>query len=370
MRVGIPVLLTALVIAACGGSGTSSTAPGATSASGSAALLPDKGSVTLLTWEGYTQPEWLAAYKEKTGVEVNVIEAGSVDEMFAKAQASAGQIDVTHFDIGNIQRYKDAGLLEPFDKSLVPNASNIAPGLPWEEAFSVDGVLYGLPYNWGTLPLMWNIAAFPDPPTSWKVLWDPQYKGKVTIPDDSYLGFPMVGLAQGIEDPYQLDDAGFATIESALAELRPNLKTLTGGFNDAVQLYGTGDVIVGYCQNVAVVNDLNKDGVKFAYGYPEEGTPFWIDGAEILKGGNRQEVYDFINATMDVPWQAEFIASSGNAGIISYDAAKANVPADVLDKTEVKNLVNPNFWDAMSPMVTPNRMDDRLSIWNEFKAGS
>ena len=62
--------------------------------------LPDKGSITLLTWEGYTQPEWLAAYKEKTGVEVNVITAGSVDEMFAKAQASAGQIDITHFDFG------------------------------------------------------------------------------------------------------------------------------------------------------------------------------------------------------------------------------------------------------------------------------
>ena len=378
-RLTAGLVLAALAVAACGGSATPSGAaspgaasPGAASpaASGATALQPNKGTITLLTWEGYTQPEWLEEYKAKTGVEVNVITAGSVDEMFAKAQASSGQIDITHFDAGNIERYVQAGLLEPFDASLVPDAKNIAPGLPWKEAFSSNGVLYGLPYSWGTEPLMWNIEAFPTAPTSWKVLWDPQYKGKVTIPDDSYLGFPMVGLAQGIENPYQLDDAGFATIEKGLADLRPNLKTLTGGFNDAVQLYGAGDAIVGYCQNVAVVNELNKDGVKFAYGYPEEGTPFWIDGAEIHKGGNRQEVYDFINYTMSVPWQSRFINTSSNTGIISYDVAKSNVDAAVLDKTEVKNLSAPDFWDAMSPMVTPNRMDERISVWNEFKAGS
>jgi spermidine/putrescine transport system substrate-binding protein len=289
--------------------------------------------------------------------------------MFAKAQASAGQIDMIQFDAGNIERYAAAGLLEPFDVAKVPNASNIAPGLPWKDAFSYKGTLYGLPYNWGTQPLMWKISEFPTAPDSWSVLWDPKYKGKVTIPDDSYLGFPMLGLAKGIKNPYQLDDAGFATIKTALVDLRSNLKTLTGGFNDAVQLYGAGDVIVGYCQNVAVVNDLNKNGVEFAYGYPKEGTPFWIDGAELLKGGNRQEVYDFVNAMMDVAWQARFIGTSGNAGIISYEVAKDKVDAAALDKTEVKNLSTPNFWDSMSPMVTPNRMDERISAWNEFKAG-
>jgi spermidine/putrescine transport system substrate-binding protein len=362
------MMLTALAFSACGGSTTPTAAPAASDGAG-AALLPNKGTITLLTWEGYTQPEWLTEYKAKSGVEVTVITAGSVDEMFAKAQASAGQIDMIQFDAGNIERYASAGLIEPFDLAKVPNASNIAPGLPWKDAFSYKGTLYGLPYNWGTQPLMWNISAFPTAPDSWSVLWDAKNKGKVTIPDDSYLGFPMVGLAKGIKNPYQLDDAGFATIKQALTDLRPNLKTLTGGFNDAVQLYGAGDVVVGYCQNVAVVNDLNKDAVKFAYGYPKEGTPFWIDGAELLKGANRQEVYDFVNAMMDIPWQTRFIGTSGNAGIISYDVAKSKVDAAALDKTEVKNLSTPNFWDSMSPMVTPNRMDERISVWNEFKAG-
>jgi spermidine/putrescine transport system substrate-binding protein len=396
-RAAIGIAALALVTGACGGTASSpsaalssaapsaappsaaasaaasvaaSTGPSvAASQSGSATLLPNKGKITILTWEGYQDPAWLTAYKAKTGVEVTQITAGSVDEMFAKAQANSGQIDLVNFDAGSLQRYKDAGLLEPVDPSLVPNVKNIAPGLPWQQAFTLDGTVYGVPYNWGTQPLMWTKAAFPTAPTSWKVLWDAQYKGKVTIPDDSYIGFPMVGLSQGITNPYQLDDAGFATIKQALTDLRPNIKTLTTGFNDAENLYAAGDVVVGYCQNVAVVNDLNKKGNKFAYGYPTEGTPFWIDGSEILKGGNRQEVYDFINATLDAQHQGDFITASGNAGILSYDVATSLVAADVLAATEVKNLSNPDFWKAMSPMVTPNKMDQRISIWNEFKAG-
>ncbi len=362
LRLGAVAGATAMIVSLVGGTGVVAQDAGA--------LLPDKGSVTILTWEGYHDQAALDAYSAATGVTVTQITAGSVDEMFARAQSSIGQIDLVYFDAGNIVRYHDAGLLQGVDPSLIPNVANIAPGLPWQEAEALDGVIYGIPYNWGTQPLMWSIEAFPEPPTSWKVLWDPAYAGKVTLPDDSYVGIPMVALAEGIADPYNLDDAGFETVRASLAALRPNLRTLTTGFNDAQNLYATGEVVVGYCQNVAVVNALNADGVRFAYGYPEEGTPFWIDGAMMLTGGNRQEVYDFIDHTLGVEWQAAFVTATGNAGILDYAVAAEHVPAEVLDATEVKNLSDPDFWAAMSPLVTPNRFDERIAVWNEFKAGS
>jgi spermidine/putrescine transport system substrate-binding protein len=191
----------------------------------------------------------------------------------------------------------------------------------------------------------------------------------VSIPDDSYLGIPMVALAQGISNPYDLDDAGFATVKSGLESLRPQVKTLTAGFNDQANMFASGDAVVGYCQNIAVVNQLNADGEKFAYGFPTEGTPFWVDSSMMMKGANRQEVYDFINYTLDIPFQSNFIKATGSAGVISYEEAAKSVPADVLAKSEIVNLQDPNFWDAMKPMVTPNRMDERIALWNEFKAG-
>ncbi len=352
----------ALLLAAC-----SSGSDSAGAASGE--LAPDKGSVTILTWEGYHDQAMLDAYAEQTGVKVTQITAGSVDEMFAKAQSSQGQIDLVYFDLGNVDRYYKAGMLQPLDPSQVPNVKNISPGLPWEPALTVDGQVYGLPYNWGTLPLCWSKEAFPTPPTSWKVLWDPANTGKVSIPDDSYLGIPMVALAQGINNPYDLDDAGFAEVKSGLEGLRPQVKTLTAGFNDQANMFASGDAVVGYCQNIAVVNELNAEGDKFAYGFPTEGTPFWVDSSMMMKGANRQEVYDFINYTLEVPWQTKFIEATGSAGIISYEEAAKTVPEDVLAKSEIVNLQDPNFWEAMKPMVAPNRMDERIALWNEFKAG-
>jgi spermidine/putrescine transport system substrate-binding protein len=89
----------------------------------------------------------------------------------------------------------------------------------------------------------------------------------------------------------------------------------------------------------------------------------------MMTGANRQEVYDFINYTLEVPWQAKFIEATGSAGVISYDEAATVVPEDVLAKSEIVNLQDPNFWAAMKPMVAPNRMDERVALWNEFKAG-
>jgi spermidine/putrescine transport system substrate-binding protein len=333
-----------------------------------AALAEDKGEVNIITWETYHDDEWLEAYREAVGVSVNATRAGSVDEMFAKVR-SGGGFDLAYFDLGSVERYRDAGLLIAFDDSLVANQVNIADGLPWQDALTYDGELLGLPYCWGTLPLMWNADEFPTAPTSWSVLWDEAYKGRVTIPDDSYIGLPMIALAQGIADPYNLTDEDFDTVQQALSDLRPQLKTLTLGFDDAKNLYAAGEVVVGYCQNIAVPIGLNDDGLNFGFGYPEEGTPFWIDSSMLLEGGNRQEVYDFVDHTLSVPWQATFIETSGNAGVLSYEAASAELDAEVLARTEVQNQADPDFWDAMSPLAPPNDFDRRLQIWNEFKAG-
>lgn len=358
-----------LGLAACGGGTSGSESGETTSGDAAAELAPDKGEVTILTWEGYHDQKMLDEYAEKTGVKVNQITAGSVDEMFAKAQSSQGQIDLVYFDLGNVDRYYKADMLEPLDPSKVPNVEKISEGLPWKDALTVDGKLFGLPYNWGTLPLCWSKEAFPTPPTSWQVLWDPENAGKVSIPDDSYLGIPMVALAEGLTDPYTLDDAGFEKVKAGLEKLRSQAKTLTAGFNDQANLFASGDAIVGYCQNIAVVNQLNQDGDKYAYGFPTEGTPFWVDSSMMMKGANRQEVYDFIDYTLAVPWQANFIESTGSAGVISYEDAASELPEDVLATSEIVNLQDPDFWASMKPMVTPNRMDERVALWNEFKAG-
>src|SRR5262245_3566671 len=47
--------------------------------------------LTVFTWETYHDDPWIAEYTAKTGVKINVVRTGSVDEMFAQASSGAVQ---------------------------------------------------------------------------------------------------------------------------------------------------------------------------------------------------------------------------------------------------------------------------------------
>ena len=330
------------------------------------------GEITIFTWETYHEDPWIAEYEAATGVRVNVIRTGSVDEMYAQTRSGAVEADILYFDTGSIPRYKNAGLIEIFDANNVPNSVNISPSMGWEEKSTVDGQLWGgLPYNWGTQPLMFNRDSVDEDPTSWAALWDTKYAGKVNMFDDAYITFPMIALYVGAADPFNLTDAEFDECAKALKALRPQVGTIARGFDDATTIYAAGDAVIGYCQNIAIVNDLNALGQNFGYSFPDEGTPTWIDNSVITARGNRQEVYDFINANLTKEWQSRFIQDSANNGILTADAAReVGIPEDILVKTNIVDQATEGFWDKMVVFQPPEDIDRRLQIWNDFKAGT
>jgi spermidine/putrescine transport system substrate-binding protein len=336
------------------------------------AAFAQTGEVTLFTWETYHEDPWIAEYEAATGVKINVIRTGSVDEMYAQTRSGAVEADILYFDTGSIPRYKDAGLIEVFDASQVPNSAMVSPSMDWENKSTVDGQLWGgIPYNWGTQPLMYNRDMVDEEPTSWAALWDPRYKGKVSMFDDAYITFPMIALYVGAADPFNLTEEEFGKCAEALRRLRPQVGTIARGFDDATTLYASGDAVIGYCQNIAIVNDLNALGNNFAYSLPVEGTPTWIDNAVITKRGNRKEVYDFINANLTKEWQSRFIADSANNGILTAEVAQeAGIPEDVLKKTNILDQASDGFWDKMVVFQPPEDIDRRLGMWNDFKAGT
>ena len=116
--------------------------------------------------------------------------------------------------------------------------------------------------------------------------------------DDAYITIPMIALYVGAKDPFNLTEEEFEAVADALRRLRPQVGTIARGFDDATTIYAAGDAVIGYCQNIAIVNDLNGMGKNFGYSFPTEGTPTWIDCSILTPRGERQEVYDFINANL------------------------------------------------------------------------
>jgi spermidine/putrescine transport system substrate-binding protein len=333
-------------------------------------LQPSTGEVTLLTWETYHDKAWLDEYRNTAGVQINSITVGSGDEMFAKAQSGTVKPDVMIFDSSLIPRFAKTGLIAPFVANRIKNTSVITPGLDWKKNNTFDNKLYGVPYNWGTQPLMYNAEVITTAPTSWAALWDPTFKGKVVLFDAADVTIPMVALYVGAKDPYKLTDEEFEKVRAALADLRPQVRTIAKGFDDAVNIFAAGDGVIGYCQNISEVNQLNASGKKFAYSLPDEGVPQWQDNALVTSAGQRQEVYDFIDATLTVPWQAKFIETSTNNGILSANEGRtAGIPEQTLAATNILSEQDPTFWSKMRPLQDPESISKRLELWNEFKAG-
>ena len=379
LRIFIIAMVTALVgavVAACGGGG---------GGSGSG----DTNTLNVLTWETYHDPAWLDEFAKETGIKVNAVNVGSADEMFAKIKASPDQFDVALVTSGWFDNYAKAGLLEPIDASKVTTSPD--PGFDWKSVASSDGKQYGVLYNWGNQPLAWLPGSIPNTPemakyldsqgrpNDWNILWDPAFAGKVSIFDDPTSVLPMIPLALGIEDPYNLNDQQFTEVQNKLNALRPQIKRLTSGFDDQTSQFANGEASIGYLNNIASAAALKKDGKTLLVNNEvKQGVPGWTDNYAITKGGagKLDSVYKFINYTLTVPWQARFIVASGNSGALSLEqaksaeAVKAGLNQEALDATLIPATASGDaFFSKLRFFEPVENLNKRVEMWNQFKLG-
>ncbi|MGH6930526.1 MAG: extracellular solute-binding protein, partial [Dongiaceae bacterium] len=85
---------------------------------------------------------------------------------------------------GYLPLMAEQGMLEPIDASRIANFGDLIPQFTSQEAIRYDGQLFGLPWTWGSLPIMYDPAVVTSPPTSWFDVMKPEYKGKVAMVDD------------------------------------------------------------------------------------------------------------------------------------------------------------------------------------------
>ena len=328
--------------------------------------------ITLLTWETYQEPEWVKEWEAANeGVKLNPVIISSLDEVFAQLQSGAIKPDVIYSEASTAGRLKKAGQIEAFDIAKVPHISNVLPALNWKDPLSVDGVLMGIPLHWGTQPLMYNADTLKEPPMTWAALWDKSYQGKVSTFDDATVNIPMVALYVGAKDPFNLTEEEFTRVTDALRELRSQVRVITRGFDDATNLYASGEAVIGYCHLVSVVNSLKKKKLNFAYTLPKEGTPSWIEGTYVTPQGQRDIVYKFLNDTMSLEWQARFMEFSGSNGILTSEGArKAGLSEEFLQTTNILDADSPALKENLVFFKEPEDVERRIQIWNDFLAGT
>ena len=161
---------------------------------------------------------------------------GSSDELVAKLRGgSAGNYDVISPSSDVATTIAVAGLAAPLDLSKIPSYSQLMPALTSLPLVKSKSGVYGVPFQWGPNPLLYDTTAFKAAPDSWSALWKADLRGKVSVWDDLstvYMAAQLLGYDK--PDPsqlYNLNDEQLEKVKAKLLELKPNIRKMwaTGG---------------------------------------------------------------------------------------------------------------------------------------------
>jgi putative spermidine/putrescine transport system substrate-binding protein len=276
-----------LVLAACGGSGTSTgttgTAPPTASMKPPSAIGAGEGQLNLIAWEGYTDASWVDPFTQQTGCKVNAKFGGSSDEMVTlMANGGGGQWDMVSASGDADLRLIYSGDVRPMNTALIPDFANFQPQFKSPSFNTIDGVHYGISLQWGPNVLLYNIHTFTVAPSSWQVLYDPKYSGQITVPDNAiqiadaalYLMKHQSNLK--ITDPYELTQPQFDAAVNLLKAQRPLVKKYWGLASQEISLFQNGDVEVGAAWPYQT-STLKAANAPIADTIPSEGATGWAD---------------------------------------------------------------------------------------------
>jgi putative spermidine/putrescine transport system substrate-binding protein/spermidine/putrescine transport system substrate-binding protein len=339
------------------------------------AVLPTAaaGAVTLrvASWEGYAGPKaaaaFAAAYKKKTGVTVNVVQAHTMqtnDELLTLIGSK--QLDVISPTSDWTKAFIRKGLVVPVNLANVPNYNKISPSFRNSSDLSDGGKVYGVPLDYGNMVLAYDSKAFPTPPASWSVLTDPKFKGKVTLWDDATTGIALGAQMAGLRNLYTLSDADLAKAKAQLMKVRPNIGSFWGTASDAAKLYTSGKAVVGNDWGLGV-QQANGGSAKGRFGFtiPKEGSTAWIDAWMITKNCKNKAVAEaWIDFTLS-PQGQKLQADVSSFAPVNPETVSLLSPMQV----EQFRLNNRNWIFKLSLWKEiPNRPKYQ-QVWDQVKAG-
>jgi putative spermidine/putrescine transport system substrate-binding protein len=174
------------------------------------------------------------------------------------------------------------GDVRPMNPDLIPDFKDFQPFFQSPSYNTINGVHYGISLQWGPNVLMYNTKKFAVAPTSWGVLYDQQYKGLITVPDnpiqiaDAALYLMATKPDLKITDPYELTQKQFDATIALLKQQRPLVKKYWPSATIEINLFSSGDAMVGAAWPYQT-NTLKGNKKPVADTIPTEGATGWGD---------------------------------------------------------------------------------------------
>lgn len=252
------------------------------------------------SWEEAHRDVLVPAYRKMTNnADIALDPMLSVDQIAKVTAARANPpIDVMLHDPGPALVAIGQDLVEPYPvaqsayyKDLISDAQVETGPAPF---FQVVGITY-------------NPDKIKTPPTSWKDIWDPKYKGRVGITNlNSTLGTGwLVEIARMHGGSEKDVSAGF----KALEDLKPNLGAVAANPGQLATLYQQGQIDIGP-GNFNAIQILKARGVPVEFVAPKEGAIAFKTTIHIVKNTpNKELAFKLIEAALSPEVQGKLMES-------------------------------------------------------------
>jgi spermidine/putrescine transport system substrate-binding protein len=325
------------ILAACGDDDETE------SGSGTTVARTESDTLRISNWPLYIDEETVGDFETASGMSVDYTEdVNDNEEYFAKIREQLDRnqdIGADMFIVTDFMVARLIGLewLAQFDPANVPNKSNLVASLQGVD-FDPDRT-YSLPWFSGFSGIAYNLEVTGREITSTADLWDPEFKGKVTLFSDLRDGLGQVLLSQGVnfDDGVTEEQIQAAADKVAEEKSKGQIRRFTG--NDYSDDLVSGNVAIAqaYSGDVAQLM-LDNDNLRFVV--PEEGAVLFSDNMAMPKTTrNLAGAEEWMNYVYDPVNNAKITA------YVQYISPVEGVAEELekIDPTLVDNpLINPS----------------------------
>ena len=316
---------------------------------------------TLFQWQDYVDPHFTAAYEaayhEKVGTSIFADE----DEAFSKMRAGFKP------DVMGPCLYSN-GIIEPIDISRLKNWNKIAPALRNLPGMSAGpGKVWFVPHYWGNTSLTIRTDLAPEyaRSQSWDILFDPKYKGRVSVLDGADDVVPFIAHMIGI-DAYHMSDADWARVQAKLRELVPQLRFVSADNTALAQGLASGEIVAAMSWRTTFAS-LNREHKPVAYLTPPGGIFTYVCGLVMHKDpSNEDKALALIDSGLADDAARYMITTIGDEP--ANIEAVASVPDSVFTALGVPRDLETFLKSGIFQKPLPHQ-EKIVSAWTELRSG-
>ena len=255
----------------------------------------------------------IAEFENLTGINVEYTTFDTNEALYSKLKSGSVAYDVIIPSDYMISRLIESDMLAEINLDNIPNYAKYIDDKYKSQDYDPDNK-YSVMYMWGIVGIIYNAKYVTKPVTSWDILWDTDYAGKILMINNSRDAFGIAAKKLG----QSLNTVNEDEIHAQAAALAEQKGVVQAYVMDAIfdKMTEENAWIAPYYAGDYLTMKADNDNLEFCI--PEEGTNYFNDGMCIPANSAHKEA-----AEMFINFMCEPEIGAANAEYIGYSTPNA-----------------------------------------------